>query len=125
MLPILNAHSPAGASTRQMLHFGQISRNMLFRKYDHGPALNLIYYGMAVPPLYSLSKVTAPVVLWHGFNDWMATPTDVALLNLGLPNVVRKQQISQLAFNHMDFVWAMNVRNLLYNDVIAQMKSME
>ena len=42
--------------------------------YDHGVEINLIRYGQAKPPLYNLSKVTAPVFSIFGENDWLADP---------------------------------------------------
>jgi len=48
----------------------------LFRQFDHGsPAVNEKYYGSGVlkPPEYNLSKITAPVVLFWGENDNLAT----------------------------------------------------
>lgn len=125
MLPVKNAHSPAGASTMQMIHFGQITRSQIFRQYDHGAALNQIHYGSMFPPRYDLSRVTAPVALYHSENDWIAGPEDVALLYADLPNVVRKYMVPLPAFNHMDFVWAINVRHWVYNSMISHMRQME
>jgi lysosomal acid lipase/cholesteryl ester hydrolase len=73
MLPVLKGHSPAGASAKQMIHFGQIIRGQLFRQYDYG-ALNLQQHGQLFPPNYDLSRVTAPVFLYHSTNDWLAPP---------------------------------------------------
>lgn len=51
MLPVINSHSPAGASVRNMLHYAQIVRGGSFRKYDHG-LNNILVWGQAIPPLY-------------------------------------------------------------------------
>jgi lysosomal acid lipase/cholesteryl ester hydrolase len=73
MLPVIMGHSPAGASAKQMIHFGQVTRSQRFRQYDYG-ALNLQMHGQLTPPLYDLSRISAPIYLYHSLNDWMATP---------------------------------------------------
>lgn len=121
MLPVINAHSPAGAATRQMIHFGQVVRSRTFQMYDHG-ALNMIHYGQLFPPRYQLSRVTVPVSLYHSFNDWLAPPEDVQLLQNELPNVSLSYRVPQLAFNHLDFVWAINARSLLYDRIVQDLR---
>jgi hypothetical protein len=44
-----------------------------FQQYDHGKALNIIYYGTPEPSQYNLSAVTAPVSLYNGKNDWLSS----------------------------------------------------
>lgn len=121
MLPVINGHSPAGASTMQMIHFGQNVRARAFRAYDHGVFLNPFHYGSIFPPRYNLDQVRAPVYLYHSTNDWLAGPEDVELLYNDLPNVKVKHLVSMRAFNHMDFVWAINQRTLLHQHVLANM----
>lgn len=121
MIPLLNAHSPAGASSRQMIHFGQVIRAMLFRKFDFG-ADNLAIYGQLFPPNYNLLNVQAPTHLYYGANDWLASPSDTAILNAALPNVRLLYQVLMPYFNHMDFVWATNVRSLVYQPLVNTMR---
>lgn len=45
MLPLINAHSPAGAATRQTIHFNQVIQSALFRRFDHGISGNMAAYG--------------------------------------------------------------------------------
>ena len=45
-----------------------------FDKYDYGWILNLKHYGQLIPPAYDLSKVTVPVHIFHGHNDYVAVP---------------------------------------------------
>ena len=45
-----------------------------FNQYDHGWIGNLKRYGNINPPAYDLSKVTTPVYMFHGANDYLATP---------------------------------------------------
>lgn len=41
---------------------------------DWGSKENIIRYGQPTPPPYNLTTVTAPVVVFWGENDWLATP---------------------------------------------------
>jgi len=124
MLPVIMAHSPAGASTMQMIHFGQVARAWLFRKFDFG-AYNFQHYGQLYPPLYNLARVRAPVFMYHSANDWMATPMDVQLLVNQLPNVRLQYLVPFTWFNHLDFVWAINVRSLVYDRLLQSIRSMD
>uniref|UniRef100_A0A182UBJ7 Uncharacterized protein n=1 Tax=Anopheles melas TaxID=34690 RepID=A0A182UBJ7_9DIPT len=122
MLPVIHAHSPAGASTMQMIHHAQTIRSRIFRQYDHGP-MNMVRYGQLTPPVYNLANVQAPTLLYHSTNDWLAAPADVELLYRELPNVVKRYLVPLPAFNHLDFVWAINVRALLYNELLADLRA--
>lgn len=57
MLPIVLGHIPAGASTNQMIHYGQGVRSGRFRKFDYGWIGNLKMYGQRDPPDYNLANV--------------------------------------------------------------------
>lgn len=59
MLPIVLGHIPAGASTNQMIHYGQGVRSGEFRQYDHGFFGNLRKYGQRHPPSYNIENVKA------------------------------------------------------------------
>lgn len=43
-------------------------------QFDHGTEINLKRYGQESPPPYNLNLVTAPVYLFWGQNDQLATP---------------------------------------------------
>lgn len=119
MLPIIHAHSPAGASAMNMIHYAQIVRSRIFRRYDH-EGQNMFRYGQLLPPTYRFTTHTAPVSFYHSTNDWMAGPADVNLLfnQMTASRVQLRFLVPQAAFNHMDFVWAINVRSLVYNRMV-------
>ncbi|KAG5669650.1 hypothetical protein PVAND_017534 [Polypedilum vanderplanki] len=124
MLPVIHAHSPAGASMMNMLHYAQIVRSRTFQQYDHG-ANNIFRYGQLRPPLYRFTGHTAPLHMFWSTNDWMATPADVATLfnRLGGSRVVDLfYRVPQIEWNHMDFVWGINVRTLVYDRMIEEMR---
>jgi lysosomal acid lipase/cholesteryl ester hydrolase len=123
-MPVINAHSPAGASTMNMLHYAQIVRSGIFRQYDHG-ANNILVYGQLTPPTYNFNGHAAPVHFYHSTNDWMAAPGDVMTLYNrmgGASGVKLLYLVPQTAWNHMDFVWGINVRSLVYNRMVEEMQ---
>lgn len=72
LLPAILSHVPAGASTRQLLHYGQEINSGHFRQYDYGLIKNIFNYWSLSPPDYKLHKITAPVYFIYSRNDWMA-----------------------------------------------------
>lgn len=71
MLPIILSHTPAGASTRQLLHYGQGVSSKKFRKYDFGNE-NIVKYNSEEPPEYNIKKMTARIATFYGPNDILA-----------------------------------------------------
>nr|CAD7433083.1 unnamed protein product [Timema monikensis] len=121
-LPVLLGHIPAGASTNQMVHYAQGVNSAKFRQFSYGLIKNLATYGSLTPPDYDLSKITAPVYLHWSDNDWMADPKDVQELNGKLPNVKGSIRVPYAAFNHLDYMWAIDGKTLLYDTVLENMK---
>ncbi|EAT34383.1 AAEL013361-PA [Aedes aegypti] len=99
---------PAGASIRQGLHFLQMMKSERFCLFDYGEQENLRRYGKAVPPSYSLGKVTAPVALYYGMNDPFVAIKDLEVLVEKLPNVVLKHKMADPKWNHVDFIFGSN-----------------
>jgi lysosomal acid lipase/cholesteryl ester hydrolase len=122
MMPIIMGHTPAGSSVRSLVHYAQGVNNGAFRQYNHGKEKNLERYGQEVPPDYDLSKVTAPVALYWGENDWLGVKADVSRLAELLPNLQRKYRIPDDHFNHMDFLFAIDSVTLIYETVENFMK---
>jgi len=50
-----------------------------FRPYDYGALKNLVFYGRFVPPEYPVERITAPVILYNGINDYLAHPKVIKL----------------------------------------------
>nr|ATU82879.1 secreted Esterase/lipase protein [Pristhesancus plagipennis] len=122
LVPAIADHCPAGASTKQLIHFGQLATNgEKFRQFDYGSD-NQKIYGLSDPPDYDLSKIKSPVVLHYADNDWLSGTQDVAKLYDGLPEGNKqKREVPFAYFNHLDFMWAIDVRPLLYDPMIEIM----
>ncbi|XP_055716021.1 lipase 3-like [Phlebotomus papatasi] len=120
-LPYIMANTPAGAATRQLVHYGQLYNSGHFRQFDHGRLGNWAEYGSFSPPDYPLDRITAPIALHFSDNDWLAAVTDVHRLRAELRNVIGAFRVPLAAFNHLDFQWAVDIRPLLYNRVISLM----
>jgi lysosomal acid lipase/cholesteryl ester hydrolase len=112
-------HTPGGAATRQVVHYGQLIQNHRFCQFDYGKKQNQKVYGTDLPPDYEWANITTPIALHSGCNDYLSSPVDVAAVAAKLPNVVELREVSWPQFNHLDFLIARNVRSLLYDHVIA------
>ncbi|XP_015125978.1 lipase 3 [Diachasma alloeum] len=122
LLPAILGHTPAGASSRQFIHYSQLFKSNEFRQYDHGALKNYWIYKQRTPPAYDLSKVTIPVILSYGLNDWLAHPKDVQHLAEKLPNVYIKLRVPNVNFGHMDHLWGIDASRAVYPQLIAIMK---
>ncbi|XP_077292787.1 lipase 3-like [Arctopsyche grandis] len=123
MLPVYFGHTPAGSSVRQPVHYAQEHISGKFRKYDHGSVANLIIYGSAEPPNYNLTEVTAPVALHYSDNDLLVDTIDVDQLYTDLPNPMGKFKVSLASFSHLDFIWGIDVKALVYDQTLSLMRS--
>ncbi|KFB46695.1 AGAP003082-PB-like protein [Anopheles sinensis] len=123
---IIAGHNPSGASTKQMLHFAQLNRVGRFQQFDFGYAKdNLIHYGSETPPVYNLTLVTVPVVIYYGLNDWMIHPQNVIRLKNELVNIVSINAVKDPDFNHLDFILAKQVRSLVYEKILNDLNQLE
>ncbi|XP_017775706.1 PREDICTED: lipase 3-like, partial [Nicrophorus vespilloides] len=118
IIPVIASNSPSGASTKQFLHFLQGIKSGEFKQYDHGEFENLLKYKQKTPPSYNLTQITAPVALYYAKNDLKSDIIDVQRLTEELPNVVVKHLIEYEHFNHMDYLFAIDVVKFLYNDIL-------
>lgn len=125
MIPLLETHAPAGASMKQLLHYGQLIRSHHFSQYDYGLHRNLHIYHHAVPPDYNLKHCTAKVAIIYAEQDTTVAAEDIIRLPKELSNVVEIHRVDDDIFNHIDFVWATDAKELVYDYIIEWMKSME
>ncbi|XP_049873917.1 lipase 3-like [Pectinophora gossypiella] len=125
MFPVKLGHTPAGASVTQFAHYGQSISDKGFRRFDHGWLANRRLYGSRSPPSYDLSKITTPVFLHYSDNDPLAHVEDVFRLFRDLGRPAGLFRINMSKFSHLDFIWGIDARTLLYDRTINLIKAMD
>lgn len=109
----------------QLIHFGQLVGNPRFRQYDYGVKRNLHIYNRSTPPEYNLKNCTARVAIFYADKDTLTAPQDVRRLPNELPNLIKLKRVEDDTFNHIDFVWAMDAKELVYDYVLDWIKMEE
>lgn len=123
-IPVYIAHTPAGTSVKNMVHFAQMYKYKKFQMFDYGsPEKNKQHYGIDTPPQYNASAFDVPVALYWGGNDWLADPQDVQTLMKLLPKQMPDKYLA--AWQHLDFIWGLDAAPLVYDDIIKRILTME
>ncbi|XP_063913746.1 lipase 1-like [Zophobas morio] len=115
MLPLTAANTPCGVSLKQFVHVFQIADSGDFHRYDFGNQGNLEKYGQEQPPHYDVSRVTTPVAIYYSSNDWAVNINNMDRVLKTVPNVVKSYKVPLEDFNHLDFLYAKHVGDLLFN----------
>ncbi|CAD5232173.1 unnamed protein product [Bursaphelenchus xylophilus] len=119
-LMVYMKHTPAGTSTQNFVHWVQLTQTNRTLKYDYGSAAeNEKHYGQPTPPEYDLTRVQTPVYLYYSPSDWIADENDVktAILDKIHPQYLKRVKPME-DFNHFDFIWGLNARKLVYDEII-------
>ncbi|XP_031623181.1 lipase 1-like [Contarinia nasturtii] len=125
LIPMFQTHAPAGSSMKQLFHYGQLIRSHRFCQYDYGLQRNLRIYQHAVPPKYNLKNCTAKVAIIYSENDTTVAAEDIRSLSKVLPNLLEIRRVDDDTFNHIDFIWASDAKELVYDYIIGWMKSLD
>ncbi|EFJ50873.1 hypothetical protein VOLCADRAFT_43059, partial [Volvox carteri f. nagariensis] len=128
-LPLYLRYTPAGTSVQNMAHWAQAIRSrapntMSFFDYGVNCAsrsgrCNQLMYGSISPPRYNLTAIATPLALFTGGScDRLSTPIDLEYLleSLG-PGVVQLSKNLE-AYEHLDFIWGIDAKEALYDDVL-------
>lgn len=118
------AITPAGSSLRQVLHFLQEYLSGKFREWDHGPAKNMEVYGSKNPPDYPVGNIKVPIYLYYSKNDFLSSDLDVERLynEMHLEIAKEKYLVPDLKFSHIDYLYGLNSKEVLYDRIVFNLK---
>jgi len=120
MLPTIASHCPAGTSSYTVLQYAQEVKHKRFGGLDWGSEeKNLAHHGAAEPPLYDLTKVNTKVALFWGNNDWLVAEADLFKIMTEVPHVVINYQVPHDGWNHLDFLYAIDIQELQNDDLVS------
>lgn len=124
--PVILSHTPAGTSTKTVLHFAQEIRDKgKFQQFDYGEEKNRIAYNQTTPPEYEVRKITLPIAVICSSNDLLNSLNDSMLLYVQLANPIEYYKVPMEEFNHLDFLWGINAPTLVYDKILTLMKKYE
>ncbi|XP_046448187.1 gastric triacylglycerol lipase-like [Daphnia pulex] len=107
-----------GTSVPVIAQFAQnFQAGDVFQAYDYGKIGNEKRYGSKKPMEYNLKKVTAPVYVFSAGKDRIVSPLDVDWLETQLGNL--KGSIRIPYYDHIDFIWGTDVKEIVYDQVMA------
>lgn len=124
LFPLIMGHTPSGASTKTVVHYGQeIRTDGKFKRFDYGVEGNMREYGRPTPPEYPLSNITLPIALLSAESDWLSPDADVKTLHADLANPIEHYVVPDKEFNHLDFMWAKDAPKLVYKKLLQLLES--
>ncbi|KAH8299612.1 hypothetical protein KR044_003507 [Drosophila immigrans] len=125
LMPEIMATTPAGCSVNQMFHYLQEYNSGDFRRFDYGSTRNKKEYGSKNPPDYDVEGIDVPVYLYYSDNDYFASLIDVDTLRYTMDpaSLKRAYRMPEVKWNHLDFLWGLNVKEILYDTVLDDIVS--
>ncbi|XP_073934916.1 lipase member M isoform X3 [Castor canadensis] len=115
------AHTPAGTSVQNILHWSQAVSSGELRAFDWGSETkNLEKCNQPTPVKYKVQDMTVPTAMWSGGQDWLSNPEDVKTLLSEVTNLIYHKNIPEWA--HVDFIWGLDAPHRVYNEIIHLMK---
>lgn len=105
-------------SVKTVKHYSQINRSNRFQQYDYGSHVNRQVYGQSTPPMYNLTEVSVPTIIFYGKHDLYMNSAIMKKISSALPNV---QEITQLPFNHYDFILARDLNKYLNGKIVKSL----
>ncbi|KAK9870872.1 hypothetical protein WA026_009830 [Henosepilachna vigintioctopunctata] len=118
-IPVYFNQLPGGTSLKTLTYVTEAAKGK-FLKYDYGRGRNMIKYGSPDPPEYNITNIKVPIVIYYARNDWATPKKDAINLYKTLPKKIRYglYEVAAENFNHFDFLFGRNVKNLLYDHLL-------
>ncbi|XP_011538054.1 lipase member M isoform X3 [Homo sapiens] len=118
------AHTLAGTSVQNILHWSQAVNSGELRAFDWGSETkNLEKCNQPTPVRYRVRDMTVPTAMWTGGQDWLSNPEDVKMLLSEVTNLIYHKNIPEWA--HVDFIWGLDAPHRMYNEIIHLMQQEE
>lgn len=115
------AHTPAGTSVQNILHWSQAVNSGELRAFDWGSETkNQEKCNQPTPIRYKVRDMMVPTAMWTGGQDWLSNPDDVKTLLSEVTNLIYHKNIPEWA--HVDFIWGLDAPQRVYNEIIHLMK---
>ncbi|KAG8640552.1 triacylglycerol lipase 2 isoform X1 [Manihot esculenta] len=127
VLGVFLDHGPQSTSTKNLIHQSQMIKAGTITMYDYNNGdENRKHYGQATPPVYNMTDIPNDVALFLGCGakDYLSDTKDVQLLLDNLKDHVKDKLVVQTIENyaHLDFIFAENVKEAIYDPLIAFLK---
>lgn len=120
-LMVYMAHTPAGTSTWNIIHWAQMRQSGRVQMFDFGNAnANRRHYGQDTPPIYNISRIrNVPIYMYYSESDWLGDAVDVrGTLLKQIPGEWIKLARNLPHFNHFDFIWGLLAPKEIYAEII-------
>ncbi|XP_074033580.1 lysosomal acid lipase/cholesteryl ester hydrolase isoform X2 [Leptinotarsa decemlineata] len=126
-LPVSLEQNMDVVSEMLFTHYYQIYEKKQFLEYDYGPDRNKMKYGSAFPPQYNLTKISVPVALVLGLNDYIAEVKNGRSLYHNMPTSSRCgfKIIADTKWSHNSFVLSKDMPRYLNSIVMKIIPIME
>lgn len=98
------------------MHYLQEYESGDFRRFDYGKRKNENVYGQNMPTNYDIENIEAKTYFYYGDNDRMASVEDVLRMAAQIKNI-EMRHIPIPKWNHFDFVWSINVKEMINDPV--------
>ncbi|XP_066249786.1 lipase 3-like isoform X2 [Euwallacea similis] len=125
VFPVVLQYIPQGFSARQAWHYAQIVVSKDFKLYDHGAKKNMKLYNSTIPPTYNMSNCKAPIALFYAPRDPYGNHKMVQEFSKRLPNIVLKYEVKVPDWNHLDFILAANIKEVIHDPLYELFKRYE
>ncbi|XP_074153185.1 lipase member K-like isoform X1 [Sminthopsis crassicaudata] len=120
-LDVYMANYPGGISVQNLIHWIQLIISGQLQAYDwKDPVLNMKHYNQVIPPLYNVTRMTIPTMLWSGGEDLVADPLDVDSLLPNISNLIYHKRIPY--YEHMDFCVGMDAPQQVFYELLNAIK---
>ncbi|XP_031108183.1 triacylglycerol lipase 2-like [Ipomoea triloba] len=119
---ILLEHEPQSTATKNLIHIAQMVREGSITMYDYGSENeNNKHYGQSSPPAYAMANIPDdfPLFLSYGGQDYLSDVNDIKILLDQLHNHNGDKLLVKFIedYAHADFVFGVNAKQLVYDDV--------